>query len=82
MDNLVQYLVVCGLPSTPQLLDPLRAPDDERARDIMDLAVVIGVDTEPPEVKQACSNTSCCQILPDSLSSGMCLVYLAALACS
>jgi hypothetical protein len=50
MDRLVQYFVVCGLPSNPKLLDPTRAPDDERARDVMELAVVIGADTEPPEV--------------------------------
>lgn len=50
MDRLVQYIVVCGLPRNPKLLDPARAPDDERARDVMDLAVVIGADTEPPEV--------------------------------
>ena len=47
MDRLADYFVVCGLPSEPQLLDPSRAPEAERARDIMELAVVFGGDEAP-----------------------------------
>jgi hypothetical protein len=80
MDNLVQYLVVCGLPRAPKLLDPSRAPDDERARDIMDLAVVIGVDTEPPEVRRTRSSFRCYIIPSDFLRNAVRYVSLAVLA--
>jgi hypothetical protein len=48
MDRLVDYFAVCGLPSTPELMDSSRALEAERARDIMDIAVVFGND-EPPD---------------------------------
>jgi hypothetical protein len=48
MSGLVDYFAVCGLPEEPALFDPHRAPEAERARDIMELAVVFGAE-EPPD---------------------------------
>ena len=48
MEGLADYFAICGLPDDPKLLDPSRgAPEDERARDIMDLAVVLGTEEAP-----------------------------------
>lgn len=48
MDRLVDYFAVCGLPEKAELLDSSRALEAERARDVMDIAIVFGND-EPPD---------------------------------
>ena len=46
MNRLADYFAVCGLGDSPELLDG-RAPEAERARDIMDMAVVFSNDEAP-----------------------------------
>lgn len=48
MDRLVDYFAVCGLPATAELQDSSRALEAERARDVMDIAIVFG-NEEPPD---------------------------------
>ena len=45
-DRLADYFAVCGLGEAPELLEG-RAPEAERARDVMEIAVVFSPEEAP-----------------------------------